>query len=262
MIKVGCITGTGFYNLTGFELLQTQIVKTPFGDAEVEIGTLHGKEVCVITRHGKTHAIAPSDINYRANLYALHMLGVNVVLATSVCGTIDTTRNLGDLIMMNQILNFSHGRVDTFYPLNGKLAHVDVTYPYCKDLKKIISEEANKMGINIVDGGVYCCFSGPRFETKAEIEMAKILGGTQVGHTNYPEWILARELAMSYATIGVVSNYAAGVSVGYDKVVADDLNQTVGKLGSNIADLFANVIQSIPDSFDSAAMHALDSAFI
>ncbi len=262
MIKVGCITGTGFYSLNGFELSEKKEIKTPFGTAGVEVGKLHGKEVIIISRHGKNHTIAPSDINYRANLYALHMMGVNVVLATSVCGTIDPNRNLGDFIMMDQFLNFSQGRKDTFYPMDGKLAHIDVTYPYCRELKSFISSEAKKMNVSIADGGVYCCFGGPRFETKSEIQMAKILGGTNVGHTNYPECVLARELAMSYATVGVISNYAAGVMPEEEGVAANDLNIILSKLGDTLSNLFAKVIEALPDDFDPKSMHVLDKAFI
>lgn len=258
----GVITGTGFYTFENFKDVESKTVHTPYGDVNVELGTLNGHLIALIPRHGKGHNIAPADIDYRANLYAFQQLGVRRILATSVSGSLVEEWGPGTMILVDQFLNFTSGRQDTFYPLDGKLAHVDVTDPYCPTLSQAIADAANTLQIPMVSGGTYACFDGPRFETRAEIEMVRRLGGHLVGQTNYPECVLARELAMCYTTIGVISNHAAGMQ---SSLTVDEVINNLNSCRTQLADLFEKAITQTVDAsepYDCSCNHALDEAFI
>ncbi len=258
-VRTGFITGTGFYTLPDIQTSKTVKVATPFGEAEVQIAGLEGQEIAFLPRHGVKHHLAPDEINYRANIYALHELGVERILATSVCGSLIPDWQPGTLVLIDQFLNFTTGRPDSFYPLGGKLAHVDVTDPYCATLHDAMAGSAAELDIDLQHGATYACFSGPRFETRAEIEMVRRLDGHLVGQTNYPECVLARELAMCYATLGVVSNPAAGMG---SSLSAGEVMVNLQGLGDTIGRLFEGVVRSLPESYDCACRHALDEAFL
>lgn len=258
-MKIGLITGTGFYTLPNLKETIKEVVETPYGSVDIENGELAGREVVFIARHGKKHTIAPSNINYRANIYALHMKDVKIILATSVSGSLNIDWKPGTFIFLEQFLDFTYGREYTFYPLNGKLAHVDMTDPYCVETQKYLHMAAEELGIDIRRGGVYSCFNGPRFETRAEINMVRLLGGNLVGQTGFPECALARELAMSYASVAIVSNYAAGMEA---ELTAAGVSKNIADLGDTVGQLFERTIELVPDNFDSPAQHALDQAFL
>ncbi len=255
----GLITGTGFYELPGIENTRRETIDTPFGEVNVELATFRGQEVVFIPRHGKQHTITPSLINYRANIYAMHQLGVKRILATSVSGSLVPAWGPGTLVLIDQFINFTYGRHESFYPLNGKLAHVDVTDPYCPTLHQQLLQSAGKLHIDVQRGATYACLNGPRFESRAEIEMIRRLGGQLVGQTNYPECVLARELAICYATIGVVSNLAAGMQ---SKVTATEVMENIRQIGNVLSELFATLISDHPQVEDCPCQHALDGALL
>ncbi len=191
----------------------------------------------------------------------MQTLGVERILATSVSGSLVRDWPPGTLILVDQFLDFTYGRrEDTFYPMDGKLYHVDVTEPYSPELHDYLMRAAEKLGITLKRGATYACFNGPRFETSAEIKMVRQLGGHLVGQTNYPECLLARELAIAYATVGVVSNYAAGMNGA--EVTVPEIMENLKQLGSTIGELFEAVTLALPDDFDAKAHHALDGAEI
>ncbi len=258
-VQTGFITGTGFYALPNIQTIKIEKVSTPFGEVNVQIAGLEGQEIAFIPRHGARHSLAPDEINYRANMFALHVLGVECILATSVCGSLVPDWRPGTLVLIDQFLNFTSGRPDSFYPLEGKLAHVDVTDPYCPTLHDAMAKSAAELGIDLQRGATYACFSGPRFETRAEIEMVRRLDGHLVGQTNYPECVLARELAMCYATLGVVSNPAAGMG---SSLSANEVMQNLQGLEETIGRLFESVVRSLPETYDCTCRHALDEAFL
>jgi 5'-methylthioadenosine phosphorylase len=258
-ITTGFITGTGFYTLPNIKDVRAETVTTPFGEVDVELGKLGDQEIVFIARHGKQHTIAPSSINYRANLYAMHLLGVERILATSVTGSLVPTWKPGTLILIDQFINFTTDRIGSIYPLDGKLAHVDVTDPYCPTLHDHLITNAQDMGLNLQLGATYACFSGPRFETRAEIDLVRRLGGHLVGQTNYPECVFARELAMCYATVGVVSNLAAGMQA---ELTATEVSANLKDLGDTISTLFERVVLGLPGHYDCSCRHALDEAYL
>jgi 5'-methylthioadenosine phosphorylase len=251
------ITGTGFYRLAGMQILEQQDVKTPYGDVQVQIASLQGIQVAFIPRHGAKHTLAPGQINFQANIYALKMLGIKRILSTSVSGSLERSLSPGSLVLIDQFINFSSGRKDTFYPLDGKLMHVDMTDPYCSTLNSQLMETAGKTGILIHQGAVYGCYDGPRFETRAEIEMARRLGVQLVGQTNYPEVVLARELAMCYATVGFVSNLAAGME---GALTVKEVMNAVRSLGDTLSTLFSAWLLAFPAAPDCTCRHVLEDA--
>jgi 5'-methylthioadenosine phosphorylase len=255
--KTGFITGTGFYTLPGISNTQSHEENTPFGKVYVETGILEDEEIVFIPRHGKHHSLSPQQINYRGNIYALKQLGVERILATSVSGSLVRAWGPGTLILIDQFINFTHERIDSFYPMDGKLAHVDVTDPYCPTLQKMLISCAEKLRLDLQKGAVYACLNGPRFECRAEIEMVRRLGGQLVGQTNYPECVLARELALCYATVGVVSNYAAGIQ---SSLTAKEVTENSKKIGQTISNLFAELIHNYPNQGNCSCHHALDEA--
>ncbi len=256
-IHTAFITGTGFYALPDMENSRTRTLDTPFGEVSVELAEFSGQSIAFIARHGKRHTIAPSDVNYRANVYALKMLGAERILATSVSGSLVPAWGPGTLVLIDQFLNFTCDRKESFFPLDGKLAHVDVTDPYCSTLHTQLLQAARDLQIDLQRGCTYACFNGPRFETRAEIEMIRRLGGHLVGQTNYPECVLARELAICYATVGVVSNFAAGMQV---RVTATEVTANLAGVEDKIASLFARLLIDHPEPPDCSCRHALDEA--
>jgi 5'-methylthioadenosine phosphorylase len=260
MIKIGLITGTGFYSLPNLRETKKEIIATPFGSVNVELGEVAGRDVVFIPRHGKEHTISPSNINYRANIFALNKMGVKIILATAVSGSLNIDWGPGTFVLLEQFLDFTYGREYTFYPMNGNLAHIDVTDPYCKKTHHYIKIAAKELNIDLRRGGVYSCFNGPRFETRAEIKMVKMLGGNLVGQTGFPECVLARELAMSYASVAIVSNLAAGIAAA--ELTATEIMENLHNLGDQVAQLFQRTIELIPENFDSQALHALDHAYL
>jgi 5'-methylthioadenosine phosphorylase len=256
-IRTGLITGTGLYTLPGVNFVEQRTINTPFGGVGVDIGKLADQEVAFIPRHGKQHIIAPRDINYLGNIFAMKLLGVQRILATSVSGSLRASWQPGTLVIIDQFINFTHGRIDSYYPMHGKLYHVDVTDPYCKTLHNHLENAANKLNVIIQKGATYACLNGPRFETRAEIDMARRLGCDLIGHTNYPEVVLAREQAICYASIGVVSNLAAGMQ---DKVTAVEVSNNLRKIGPILGNLYSYLITNNPEPEDCICQHALEEA--
>lgn len=213
MGKLAIIGGTGVYDPSMLDEISSSKIDTPYGTLTYEKGVANGKEVIFITRHGKTHSIPPHKINYRANIYGLKMLGVSAIISTTAVGSLNPQMRPGELVVVDQFIDMTKLREGTFF--DGKdypVAHVDMTTPYCPLLSEMILKTGSSLNIKIHNKGTYICTEGPRFETPAEIQMFKILGGDLVGMTNVPECQLAREAEIAYATISLVTNLAAGIS--------------------------------------------------
>lgn len=227
----GLITGSGFYDIPDLQDRAQTEVETPYGNAVVTTGNWRGRPLAFVPRHGASHRVPPSRINYRANIWALRSTGVDSVLATAVSGGINPSMGLGSLVVISDVLNFTSGRADTFFdgetdPFVSSEHHIDMTHPYDPVLRKHAVDAARIEGIDIIDGGTYCTTNGPRFETPAEIEMMRRLGGDLVGMTGYPEVVLAVEAGLRYASIGVISNPAAGI--GDEPLSAADIMNMIG----------------------------------
>ncbi len=251
--EIGIIGGSGFYKLLGLEDEEKVGVETPFGEVTVTIGIFAGKKVAFIPRHGEKHTVPPHMINYRANVYALFSLGVEKVVATSAVGSLKRDYKPGDILIPDQIIDFTKNRTYTFFNgdfsiklRNGKtrggVYHADVTSPYCEELRKLIYEASREMGLKVHYGGTYVCTEGPRFETPAEIRFFQLIGGDVVGMTNSPEVFLFKELDICYALICIITNFAAGMQ---ERITQEEVLEIFKKKAPTIAKLIENTIRRI-----------------
>ncbi len=224
-IRFAVVGGTGLERL--FKDSKQQTVETPYGAITSLFSTeAAGKSVVLLARHGQDHSIPPHRINYRANVYALHKLGVDRILATNAVGGIARKLEPGDVVVPNDFIDFTKLRPTTFYD-EAPVTHVDVSEPYCPKLRRVLIETAREEGLHVWDGGVLACTEGPRFETPAEIEMFRRMGCDVIGMTGFPEAVLARELEMCYATICYVSNMAAGAQERLTAAEVSKVSRTV-----------------------------------
>ncbi|MDA3021140.1 MAG: S-methyl-5'-thioinosine phosphorylase [Actinomycetota bacterium] len=210
MSALGIIAGTGFYSLESLDSPRELDIPTPFGSARVNVGGLHGRETVFLTRHGSDHSVPPQLINYRANISALLQVGVTEVLSVNVVGGIGL--GSGALAVVDDFLDFTKTRPGTFFDGTTPegVGHADMTQPYDERLRSTLLAAAHTLGIAVEPTGVYAAFEGPRFETRAEIRMAQLLGATVVGMTGVPEVVLAKEKSLPYASLCLVANPAAG----------------------------------------------------
>ena len=212
-LDLAIIGGTGLYAFPGLENARREAVATPFGapSGEVMLGTLAGQRVAFLARHGEAHTLAPHRVNYRANLWALHHLGARRMVGVNAVGGIGEKMGPRVLAVPDQIIDYTHGRLDSFCDVEGaKVEHIDLTEPYSAALRTGLIAAANRAGIAVVDGGCYGATQGPRLETRAEIARMRRDGCDLVGMTGMPEAALARELELEYACIALVANWAAG----------------------------------------------------
>jgi len=209
-VRIAIIGGTGVYDPNILTDITEEKVDTPFGLVKVKVGAYQGKRVAFMARHGEDHSVPPHLINYRANIYGLHMLGVKNIFATAAVGSLNPDMKPKNFVFVDQFLDFTKSRPQTF--LEEGVIHLDMTDPYCPRLRRVLQEAAQKHGLPYHKTGTYVCTEGPRFETPAEIRMFSQLGGDLVGMTSVPEVVLAREAEICYATIAMVTSFAAGIS--------------------------------------------------
>jgi 5'-methylthioadenosine phosphorylase len=207
--KIAVIGGTGFEQL--FKNAEQLRLGTPYGIAPpLSIGKIGENEVVFLPRHGPDHSVPPHKINYKANISALHEVGVERIIAVNAVGAINRDFKPGDIVIPHDFVDFTKLRSSTFYD-DAPVTHVDVSQPYCPEIRELLIKNAKKAELHVWDKAVLVCTEGPRFETPAEIEMFRRLGCDAVGMTGFPEAVLARELEMCYATVCFVSNMAAGI---------------------------------------------------
>lgn len=234
---LGIIGGTGLTQLDNLNITRRQIARTPYGEASQPLifGEIAGVEVVFLARHGGGHTIPPHAVNYRANIWALHSVGVTHLLAIATVGGISNALKAGDIVLPNQILDYTHGRKNTYHDgIELPVKHIDFTEPYSETLRQLCKQAALNIHQSLHDGGVYACVQGPRLETAAEINRLERDGATLVGMTGMPEAALARELSLQYAAICPIANQAAGrgdsaTGIQYEDVMAT-LEQTMVKV--------------------------------
>jgi 5'-methylthioadenosine phosphorylase len=207
------IGGSGFAKIPGFELERREVARTPYGEpsSALAFGKLGGRPIVLLARHGYGHTIPPHQINYRANIWALHASGVTRILALATVGGIRADLAPGSLMIPDQIIDYTHDRPATFFTLADRgVNHIDFTFPYSAELRAACIDAAKRAGEPIVDGGVYAATQGPRLETAAEVNRLERDGADVIGMTGMPEAVLAREMGLAYATLAIVVNHAAG----------------------------------------------------
>jgi 5'-methylthioinosine phosphorylase len=215
MPTLAIIGGTGLTTLEGVEINHREVKHTPYGEPSGPLifARIGEQELIFLPRHGQGHTIPPHKINYRANLWALREAGACDIIAVNAVGAIRADMRPGRLVIPDQIIDYTHGRICTFFEEGlTHVTHIDFTEPYCEDLRQLLIRSASELAINIVAEGTYGATHGPRLETRAEIDRLERDSCDLVGMTGMPEAALARELDLCYACVSVVANMAAGRS--------------------------------------------------
>ncbi len=209
----GIVGGSGFYRLAALEGAERHAVETPFGapSAKIVTGRVGPHRVAFLARHGEDHQWLPHRVNYRANIWALHHLRVRKIIGINAVGGIRDDMAPRAIAVPDQIIDYTHGRASSFCDVDGaEVRHVDFSEPYSPALRQDLLDAAAKADVSVVDGGCYGATQGPRLETRAEIARMRRDGCDLVGMTGMPEAVLARELAIDYACVALVANWAAG----------------------------------------------------
>ena len=240
------IGGSGLTQLANLEVTHREVMRTPYGDPSgaVTFGQLGGQPVAFLARHGYGHTIPPHEVNYRANLWALHKIGASGVVSVASVGSIRADLKPGDIVIPHQLIDYTWGRKSTYHEGCGvAVRHVDFTDPYDPALRQQLIEAAARAGMTVSDAAVYAVTQGPRLETAAEIDRFERDGADLVGMTAMPEAVLARELGLPYAAINLVANYAAGRAdsrhgISFD-AIEQVLQESMGRVRTIIAALVA-----------------------
>ncbi|MFH0947975.1 MAG: S-methyl-5'-thioadenosine phosphorylase [Elusimicrobiota bacterium] len=224
-IKIGIIGGSGVYEIEGIKILKELKVKTPFGSPSdvIRIGELEGVKIAFLPRHAVGHKIMPSEINSRANIFALKKIGVEKIISISACGSLKEEIKPRDFVIPDQLFDRTKSVSPTFFG-DGIVAHIGFAEPYCPQLRKILVETAKSLAMPVHDGGVYVCMEGPQFSTKAESKVYRSLGFSVIGMTSLPEAKLAREAEICFATVSLATDYDVwkeGEEVSVEKVIAN-----------------------------------------
>lgn len=225
------IGGSGLSQLPEFQLEQRKVFRTPHGEPSGALlfGRLSAEPVVFLARHGYGHTIAPHEINYKANLWALSQVeGLDGILAVASVGGIRPDLKPGQLVIPDQIIDYTHGRASTFFEGCEQVEHIDFTWPYDETLRQGLAAAAEAIGEQVVQGGCYACTQGPRLETAAEVRRLAKDGADIVGMTGMPEAALARELGIPYAHLALVVNAAAGVGDSAQEISHTQIAQVVG----------------------------------
>ncbi|MEW5939756.1 MAG: S-methyl-5'-thioadenosine phosphorylase [Chloroflexota bacterium] len=207
-LALAVIGGSGLYNMPGLQNTSEHSPETPFGkpSAPVVVGELEGKRVAFLARHGIGHHITPSEVNYRANIFALKSLGAERIVSVSACGSLREDYAPGHIVIPDQIYDNTKGRARTFFG-EGWVAHISVADPFCDDLSRQLEDATREAGATVHRGGTFITVEGPRFSTKAESNLFRAWGMSIIGMTASPEAFLAREAEMCYAAMAHVTDY-------------------------------------------------------
>jgi 5'-methylthioadenosine phosphorylase len=243
---IAVIGGSGLTQLANLEITHRKIVRTPYGEPSgpLTFGHMGKQEVVFLARHGYGHTLAPHEINYRANMWAIHAQEVTGVIAVCTVGGIAAPLAAGTITVPDQIIDYTWGRPSTYFEgAEQPVTHIDFTYPYSEGLRRLAIAAARDAGVPVVDGGTYAATQGPRLETKAEIDRLERDGATMVGMTGMPEAALARELIMDYAHLAVVVNPAAGRGASSRTVSMDDIARVIDETMGGIRLIVAKMVE-------------------
>jgi 5'-methylthioadenosine phosphorylase len=239
-IEIGIIGGSGLYDMAELTDREEKTLSTPFGDPSgaYVIGTLRGKRVAFLPRHGVGHRILPSELNFRANIYGFKVLGVERILSASAVGSLKQEYKPLDIVVPDQFFDRTKGRISTFFG-RGIVAHVAFAHPVCGELSRMIADSVERVGATVHRGGTYVNMEGPQFSTLAESKLYRSWGMDVIGMTNLQEAKLAREAEICYATMALVTDYDCWHpdhdSVTVDLIIAN-LTQNAATAQKAIAD--------------------------
>ena len=256
----GIIGGSGLYQMAGVEDVSWQAIETPFGTPsdEIAIGKIDGVSVAFLSRHGRGHKVAPHEINYRANIWALRSVGVKWLISVSAVGSMREGIVPGDLVMVDQFIDRTRVRKSTFFE-DGIVGHVSFSDPVCGVLQSALTNAAAALDITHHDGGTYVCIEGPQFSTRAESLLYRSWDVSVVGMTNLPEARLAREAQIAYATIALATDYDCWHE-SEEEVSVEAVLKTVRGNVDKAQRVIRQVIPALADAGPSAAWNALEHA--
>ncbi len=263
MAQIGIIGGSGLYNIEGIKKVKDEEVSTPFGSPSdtIVIGELSGVEVAFLPRHGKGHRINPSEINYRANIFAMKKLGVERIISLSACGSLKQELKPMDFVLPDQFVDRTNQARSTTFLQGGIVGHIAFAQPTCLDLSKMIFDSAKGLGITINMGGTYLNMEGPAFSTKAESNLFRSWGMDIIGMTNMTEARLAREAEICYSTLAAVTDYDCWHE-GHESVTVDMIIEYLNKNTGNAKRIIKQTIAKIPKQRTCSCKDALKFALI
>jgi len=260
-IEIGIIGGSGLYTMPGFSEAEEVVIDTPFGKPSdnLHVGILSGKSVAFLARHGRGHRISPSEINYRANIYAMKSLGVTRIVSLSAVGSLKEEHRPLEFVLPDQFFDRTRGRISTFFG-EGLVAHISFADPICGELAGVVHGAATRAGVTAKRGGTYLCMEGPAFSTKAESNVYRAWGMDVIGMTNLQEAKLAREAEICYCTVAMVTDYDCW-HAEHDSVTVKDIIDNLMKNAANAAKVVAAAVEQMPAGrtckCGSALAHAL-----
>ena len=260
--EIGIIGGSGLYDMAELTDRQEVSLTTPFGDPSGRylLGTLRGRKVAFLPRHGVGHRIMPSELNFRANIFGMKKLGVEAILSASAVGSLKEELKPLDIVVPDQFIDRTRGRISTFFG-RGLVAHVAFAHPICGTLASVAAAAGDAVGATVHRGGTYVCMEGPQFSTLAESRLSRSWGADIIGMTNLQEAKLAREAEICYTTIALVTDYDSW-HPDHDAVTVDMVVATLLQNASTAQQLIAEAVQHVPATRTCGCATALKSAII
>ena len=260
--EIGIIGGSGLYSMPGFEAHEEIDVQTPFGQPSDRYvaGTLAGRQVAFLARHGRGHRISPSELNFRANIYGMKALGVERIISVSAVGSLKEEHRPLDFVIPDQFFDRTRGRVSTFFG-EGLVAHISFADPICPELAAVVGAACQSAGVNAKQGGTYLCMEGPAFSTKAESNVYRSWGMDVIGMTNLQEAKLAREAEICYVTVAMVTDYDCW-HPDHDAVTVNDIIANLVKNAENACKVVAAAVAAMPAGRSCKCGSALAHAII
>jgi 5'-methylthioadenosine phosphorylase len=261
-VQIGIIGGSGLYDMADVTDRSEVTLRTPFGDPSgpFVLGTLRGKRVVFLARHGAGHVLSPSELNFRANIYGMKVLGVEYILAASAVGSLKQEYKPLDIVIPDQFIDRTRGRVSTFFG-RGLVAHVGFAHPFCKVLSGLAYDSGTKVGATIHKGGTYVCMEGPQFSTLAESQLYRTWGADIIGMTNLQEAKLAREAEICYTTIALVTDYDCW-HPEHDSVTVDMIIANLTQNAQTAQQIIATAVDGLPYPRTCECASALKFALI
>lgn len=262
MTKLAIIGGSGLYSFPGLENIEEREITTPFGDpsAPIILGSLEGESVAFLARHGLGHQFSPTEINFRANIYALKSLGVEQVVGISACGSLREDYAPGDFVVPDQVFDFTKNRARTFFD-RGMVAHISIPEPFCASLSAQVYQAVEATGNNVHRGGIFITIEGPRFSTRAESNTFRAWGMSIIGMTTSPEAYLAKEAEMCYSSLAHVTDYDVWHIIE-DPVTVDMVIEILNRNTQVAQEAIRNVVRKLYSDRECDCHQALANALI
>jgi len=261
--EIGIIGGSGLYSMPGLTKIKELRLRTPFGQPSdpYVLGTLEGRKVAFLARHGRGHRILPTELNFRANIYGFKQLGVERIVSVSAVGSLKEEHKPMEFVIPDQFFDRTRHRVDTFFG-NGIVAHISFADPICPELARVLEAACKKAGVVGKRGGTYLCMEGPQFSTKAESNVYRSWGMDVIGMTNLQEAKLAREAEICYSTAAMVTDYDCW-HPGHDSVTVDQVVSVLMKNAENACAMVRETVAAMPKTRSckcgSALAHAIQT---